>query len=362
MYPSLVLSAALLTPAAPIPRDTVPSTPGPAPQVLALKADATGTVRVIGSIPMKVTITNTYFIIENNQQVQKHVEQDIVTSQYFNKTLSDCNGKFTTADGTPLTLDEANNRVKNGATVLVSSDGKPIAKAWLRAATPDTVVMVADGFSHAQPQWGGNPLPTTPAPRLAMLGTDTNGKLIAPCTSQPLVTDHGVYYGQFEGRAAFKGGARIRNIDYGYYNPQPTNATVVLKPLSDVKFDAYALTGKLISRTEVLKRLAAGGMVLVAGDNRFPDENYLQGFREDMIVLVGPELVLPVTPIDKTKKSEQKDQPAKDPKVPQAAPGLVPAVKPAIIIRGGQVGGNMVVPAAPAVVKQVKEVKPVEKK
>lgn len=359
MYPSLVLSAALIAPAAPIPRDTVPSTPGPAPQVLALKADATGTVRVIGSIPMKVTITNTYFIVENNKQVQKQVEQDIVTSQYFNKTLSDCNGKFTTADGAPLTLDEANNRVKNGATVLVSADGKPIAKSWLRAAAPDTVVMVADGFSHAQPQWGGNPMPTTPAPRLAMLGTDPKGTLIAPCTSQPLVTDHGVYYGEFEGRMAFKG--RIRNVDYGYYNPQPTNATVVLKPLADVKFDAYDLTGKLISRTESLKRLAAGGMVLVAGDNRFPDENYLKGFREDLIVLVGPELVLPVTPIDKTKKSEQKDQPAKDPKVQQVAPPLPPLqVKPAII-RGGRVGGNVVVPAAPVVAKQV-EAKPAEKK
>ena len=51
MYPSLVLSAALVAPAAPVPRDTAPNTSGPAPRVIALKADATGTVRIVGSIP-----------------------------------------------------------------------------------------------------------------------------------------------------------------------------------------------------------------------------------------------------------------------------------------------------------------------
>ena len=64
MSPTLVLSAALIAPAAPIPRDTVPSTPGPAPRVLALKADAGGAVRIIGTIPTKVTVTNTYFTVE----------------------------------------------------------------------------------------------------------------------------------------------------------------------------------------------------------------------------------------------------------------------------------------------------------
>src|SRR4051812_18699207 len=152
MYPSLVLSAALVAPAAPVPRDTAPNTTGPAPRVIALKADATGTVRVIGTIPTKITVTNTHIVIENvvengkqvQKQVQKQVEQDVVTSQYFNKTLSEFNGKFTTADGTALTPEEATARVKNGAALLASSDGKPIAKSWLRAVDSDTVVMVAD--------------------------------------------------------------------------------------------------------------------------------------------------------------------------------------------------------------------------
>ena len=65
MYPSLGLSAALVVPAAPVPRDTAPNTSGPAPRVIALKADATGTVRIVGSIPTKITVTNTHFVIEN---------------------------------------------------------------------------------------------------------------------------------------------------------------------------------------------------------------------------------------------------------------------------------------------------------
>src|SRR4051812_39433847 len=255
MYSSLVLSAALIAPAAPVPRDTAPNTTGPAPRVLALKADAGGAVRVVGSIPTKVTVTSTQFIIETvvengkqiQRQVQKQVEHDVVPSQYFNKTLSEFNGKFTTADGSPLTLDEATARVKNGATVLASSDGKPIAKPWLRAVDADTVVMVAEGLSHAQPQWGGEPLPNTPAPRLALLGADDSGKVVAACTSQPLNAGNNVYYDDLmlEGRA-FRGRA-IRNIDFdgSYYGPQPSNAKVVQKPLAEVKFDAYDVNGKL---------------------------------------------------------------------------------------------------------------------
>ncbi len=378
MYPSLVLSAALITPAAPVPRDTVPSTPGPAPQVLALKADASGTVRIVGTIPTKVTVTNAYFTVEQvmengkpvQRQVQKQIEQDVVTSQYVNKTLADCNGKFMTADGKPLTVDEANNRVKNGATVLVSSDGKPISKAWLRAVSADTVVMVAEGFSHVQVQWGGAPMPTTPAPRLTMLGTDDSGKLVAPCTSSPITPNGGVYYDDmiFEGRAMGKRAIRS-DIYYGGY-PQQYDAKVVLKPLADVKFDAYDINGKLVSRTETLKRLSAGGMVIMAGDSRMPDENYLKGFREDVLILVSPELVLPVTPVDQTKKKDQtKEEPGKDPKALPADKVAPPVLQPApaiklapAVIKGGRAAGGVQVLPAPAVEeKPVKEEKPAEK-
>lgn len=374
MYPSLILSAALLAPAAPVPRDTAPNTAGPAPRVLALKADASGTVRVVGSTPVKVTVTNTHFVIETvvvngqqvQQQVQKQVEQDIVTTQYVNKTLAEFNGKFATAEGTPLTLEEATSRLKNGATLLASSDGKPIAKAWLRAVSPDTVVLVADGLSHVQPQWGGGTLATTPAPRLAMLGTDDSGKLMTACTSAPLNPNGAVYYddfAEFGGRGGFRGKA-IRGDVY-YPNQPQTEGKVILKPLADVKFDAYDLTGKLVPRGEALKRLAAGGLVLVAGDNRLPDENYTKAFREDVLILVGAELVLPVTPIDQTRKKEPVKE--ADPKVQPVPPAVkpLPAVQPAIqplpAVRPAVIRGRAAVLPAAAVEEKV-EAKPVEKK
>jgi hypothetical protein len=352
MCPSLLLSAALVAPAAPLPRDAAPGNAGPAPRVLALKADAGGNVRVVGTTPMKVTVTNTYFVIENNQQVQKQVEQDILTSQYFNKALAEYGAKFTTAGGDPLTLDEAAARVRRGATVLASSDGKPVGKAWLRAAAPDTVVMVAEGFAHAQMQWGGDPLPTTPAPRLALLGTDESGKVMAPCTSHPVDATGGASYGNM----AFEGMALRRGLGRGgmaYYGPQPQDAKVVYKPLADVKFDAYDRAGKLVPRSEALERLAAGGLVLVAGDNRMPDENYLKGFRDDLLILSAPELVLPVPPIDQTKKKHPADAKTAPP-APAAVP-LVPAVKPVVVIRGGAVRRNAVAPAPKA------EARPAEK-
>ncbi len=353
MYPSLVLSAALLSPAAPVPRDTVPNATGPAPRVLALKADANGAVRVIGTIPVKQTVTSVQVVMEGDKQVQKQIDYDTVTTQYFNKTLADFNGKFATAAGTPLTHDEALARVKAGATMLASADGKPISKAWLQSVASDTVVMTAEGLSHANIQWGGAPYPTTPAPRLTMLATDDKGTVLAQTTSQPSNGDGNIYYAdemQFEGR-----GFRGKRGGYGYYGGVPANAKVVTKSLADVKFDAYDLTGKLIHKSELMKRVAAGGMVIVAGDSQLPDSAYLKGFREDMIVLVGSELVLPINPLDQTKKKEpakQNDPKAQPLPVAPIAPAVQPLIKPAIL-KQPAIGRNVILPA-PAVEEQAK--------
>jgi hypothetical protein len=335
MYPSLLFSAALIAPAAPVPRDAVPNPTGPAPRVLALKADDGGAVRVSGTIPTKVTVSNTFFVIEQvvengqtvQKQVQKQVEQDVVTSQYFDKSLADFNGTFATAAGTPLTLDEVTSRVKGGATVLASADGKPVAKTWLKAVDPDTIVMVADGLSHAQVHAVGGVLPSTPMPVPTMLCADETGKVQAPCTSAPLNANGADFNdGAFAGRVV-RGRGGFRPIDP--FGPQQMNAKVVHKPIADVAFEAYERSGKRVPRGEALKRLAAGGMVLVAGDNRMPDEAYLKVFHPDTIVLVGADLVLPVVPIDQTRKKESEKGPA------APAAGQAPAVKPGVVIKGG---------------------------
>lgn len=308
MHASLLLSAALVTPAAPLPRDT-DTAAGPPPRVVAVKADAFGAVRVTGYIPTKVTVTTTQItvetVVENGKQVQKQtqrqVEYDTVTTQHFSKALDEFGGTFRTADGTPLTAAEATTRVKGGATLLASSDGKPVAGAWLRGVAGDTVVMTAEGLAHANLNWGGDTLPTTPAPRLARLGTDASGAPVAPTVAAS--TNNGyAYYDDFGEGRAFRGGKMAWRGDVGYYGNNPAPVPVTLKPLADVKFEAYDVTGKLIGRTEVLKRLSAGGTVLVAGDSRMPDAAYLKAFKEDVIVLTGPELVLPIPPLDQTKK------------------------------------------------------------
>jgi hypothetical protein len=360
MYPSLLLSAALVTPAAPIPRDTDPNVNGPAPRVLAVKADSSGTIRIIGTIPVKVTVTDTYFVAEKNgQQTQKQVDRDVVTSQYVNKTLADFNGKFSTAAGQPLTYDEAVARLKGGATLLASTDGKPVAKAWLRAVDSDTVVMVAEGLSHLQPQFsppnpyntGATFLPTTAAPRLVLLAADAAGKVVVECKETVAGGVYPVYYDDgFEGR----GGKR----SYAYPGGQPAEVKVINKPLADVKFDAYDATGTRLSKTETTKRLAAGGMVLISGDGRVPDPSYLAAFRPDVIVLVGTDLVIPVAPIDQTKKKDPKADQKADPKPEPVQQPLVPPVPPVQKLQPAVIKGRVGValPVAPPVVE-----KPVEK-
>jgi hypothetical protein len=368
MTSTLLLSAALLAPAAPIPASAPSGNPGPAPRVFALKADASGAVRIIATTPTRITVTQTHFVIEQvmvngapqQQQVQKQVEQDVVSSTYLNKALSEFQGKFSTAGGLALTVEEAVARVKGGATLLASADGKPVGKQWLAAVSPDTVVMVAEGLEKAQQQYGGGILPTTPGPRLAMIGTDDAGKPVAQCTDNPLNNNGYVYYGDniiFEGKVRAWGGRG--GIYYG--NQQQYEGKVITKSLADVPFEAYDRAGKLVPRATALKRLVAGGMVVVAGNNMLPDENYLKAFKEDVLVLVGADLVLPVTPIDQTKKRDpnKKEDPMAQPQPPvKLLPGLRPAIQPAIapaVIKRAQV---QIAPAVEAVPAQKEEAKP----
>ena len=53
MLPSLLVAAAVTAPAAPVPRDAVPNTTGPAPRVVAVKADGSGAVWITAQIAEK---------------------------------------------------------------------------------------------------------------------------------------------------------------------------------------------------------------------------------------------------------------------------------------------------------------------
>lgn len=308
MLPSLLIAAAVTAPAAPIPRDALPNPTGPAPRVLAVKADPNGTVWITGQVYEKRKQKVTSSVIENGQRVIKHQEREVLTSRYIRSTLGEFGGKFTTAAGTPLTADEATKRVKNGAVILISADGKPIDKSWLKAVRDDTVVMLAEGLGTIVFQYGTVSMPQTPDPRLVMLCAGDDGVVRLPVNPIAVVEgSNTVIYDDLGGARIAR--ARIAVPDADIHNVtgngQTGSSTNCKKSLDDIKFEAYDVTGKLVPRGEALKRLKAGGLALVAGDNRFPDAEYLKAFRDDLLVVVSPDLVFPPgtpNPFDFTAK------------------------------------------------------------
>ena len=139
----------------------------------------------------------------------------------------------------------------------------------------------------------------TSAPRLVLLTTGTNGKV--QIAYNPSADTNNGYYGdmQFGGRQRvvfFNNGNGMQPMflgDDGSYNPNPpaVNGDAPVKSLEDTRFEAYDLNGKTVSKEAALKRLKAGGFVLISGDSRVPDASYLKQFRGDLLVLVSPELL-----------------------------------------------------------------------
>lgn len=370
MLPSLLVSAALTAPGAPIPADATNNTTGPAPRVVAAKADAAGTVWITAYVYEKRMVQQITFVIENGKQVQKQQGVEQLVSSYIRKSLGDFGDSFSMADGTRLSAAEATRRVKGGATLLISADGKPIDRGWLRAVAANTVVLTTEGLAHAHFQFnqGGNQagvLPSTATPRLARFCADESGAVKVDVNSSAVVSNGPYYSDDLGGARIIRGRAVMQNVEIdstSYYGPRATApAPDGKRLLSEVKFDAFTRDGKRIPRSEALQRLKAGGLVLLAGDTRFPDEDYLTSFREEMMVLVSGEFVFPVG------QNNPYDMPVK--KAPAAGSGTQPVPPPAGIRKGILLPNPAVqVQIAPAVIKralpaiQVPPVKPVEKK
>jgi hypothetical protein len=297
MVPSLVLGTALLAPtAAPVPADTIPTPTSPAPQVAYLKAEPGGEVWITGYAFQKQKVTRSVLTIENGQQVAKPVTEEQNVPVHFRRQLTEVGGKITTAEGTELSPVAVARRLRDGAAVLISADGKPVEKGWLRAVSPDTLVIVADSMVGAVvlPQYAGSP--GTLAPRLVLLTADPEGKVrvaynpdAAAVVQEEQVMAGGGRIVVINGRPVQRGGYAVQ------YGPTFTPGTEFpTRSLEEVKFDAYELDGQAVRRDEAVRRLKAGGLVLIAGDARLPDPDYLKLFRGDLLVLVSPELALPL--------------------------------------------------------------------
>ena len=335
MFTSLLLGAAFAAPGAPLPASAEPAPTGPAPWVLHFKAD------------VQVAVYRTQKVMQSravNETVDGKVVQKIVQEQIERMTASyvqvdGINPKFTTVSGTSLNTESVMKRAKDGIVVLVSADGKPIAKSWLRTADPEAIVVVAEGLASEIAPRSMSTIPTA-APRLVLFGTDSKGKV--QVAYNPTATgNNGRYYGG--GRVVFMGNGQQMFFDdeMGYYspNPTPTSGEAPVKPLEELTIEAYDLNGKAVPTSVALKRLAAGGYALVAGDCRIPDPAYLKQFRGDLLVLVSQELIN--VPTGKATKAA----------AGAVAPAPVPAlVRPARVLI--QAVPLQVVPA-PALVEKV---------
>lgn len=302
MLPALLLAATVTASGAPVPSDTPPNPSGPAPRILAVKANAAGIVQVSAIVYEKRKMQTQYVDMENGKQVLKQREQEVTTSTYLMKNLEDFGGKFSAADGTSLTAEQAVKRAKGGATVLVPADGKAIAACWLWAVAPDAVILHTEELIHAHFQYGQPYLPATAPLGLVLLSPDAKGSVrvaVNPLAGNSNAADD---FGGFNGpvRVIRGVGGRMVIVNGNFVTMENDGETLPdlklagpdgKKPFADMVFDAYDLTGKLVPRTAALKRLKSGGMVLFAGDNRFPDPAYLKVFHEDLLVVVSPELL-----------------------------------------------------------------------
>ena len=199
MLPSLLVAAAITAPAAPMPKDTLPNPTGPAPRVVAVKADASGAVWITANVYEKRKFPQQYVAVENGKQVVKTQEIEQTVSNYVRKQLGDFGGKFATAGGMTLTTEEATRRVKEGATLLITSDGKPIDKSWLKAVADDTVVMSAEGW--AQPFVHGYAR-SRRVPRRGWRCSDRRQGARSGCQSTERQQNGQIYYDDFGGAAA----------------------------------------------------------------------------------------------------------------------------------------------------------------
>lgn len=333
MLTSMLFGAALAAPGAPVPSSADPAPAGPAPWVLHLKVDESQNQRaqIMISKTQKVTQSRAVFENVNGQQVQKIVQEQVERLVNSYVLLDNVNPTLTTAGGMKITMETLLKRAKTGVVLLISADGKPVSKNWLRAIDSDAIIAVSDSLVSESAPRSLYASPTA-APRLALIGTDMKGDAIVPVN--PTAKNVNVGYGGRGGQMIMANGQMMFFDDaVGYYSPyqNPSNAEAPLKKLSEVEFESYDLSGKAVSKADAMKRLSAGGFALIAGDNRMPDPAFRDQFRGDLLVLVSNELINVPTGKKKTSGAPAPAavRGAAPPVLLQAAPALriAPAIK-----------------------------------
>jgi hypothetical protein len=141
MLTSFVLSMAI---AAPVPAPTPPVASGPAPRLLELKANADGKIMVTVMRTEVQKIPVAAGVAQPGGAAPAVVTREVRVSKMVNVELNDVKDlKVTTADGKKLELADAMKKLKGGAIVVVSSDGKPVSPNFLKLFKDDVLVLTS---------------------------------------------------------------------------------------------------------------------------------------------------------------------------------------------------------------------------
>jgi hypothetical protein len=144
-----------------------------------------------------------------------------------------------------------------------------------------TALTLSFALGAPVPMGAAPDLPAGPAPRIVVLKPDPEGAVRIPVTRADKAAA-GVIVVGIAGNA--NGGQIV--ID------GPASSTPV--PLTEVKdLKVTTANGKTVDVADAAKRLAKGGVVVVSADGKPVDPQHLKLFRDDVLVLVAPELVPP---------------------------------------------------------------------
>jgi hypothetical protein len=154
MLTSFVLS---LTLAAPVPAPPPPVATGPLPRLMELKADASGkvVVSVVRTEMQKVQV-GAGNAIGPNGAPPAVITREFAVQKIAQVELGEVKDlKITTADGKKVEVADAVAKLKNGATVVVSTDGKPVSPNHLKLFKDDVLVFASPELVNAGGFGGG---------------------------------------------------------------------------------------------------------------------------------------------------------------------------------------------------------------
>lgn len=156
MLTSFVLTMAL---AAPVPAAPAPVANGPLPRLMELKADASGkvVVTVLRTEMQKVQIGVGNAIAPGGGAAPPAViTREVPVQKVAQVELGEVKDlAITTADGKKVEVADAVAKLKTGATVVVSADGKPVSPNHLKLFKDDVLVLAAPELAAANSINGG---------------------------------------------------------------------------------------------------------------------------------------------------------------------------------------------------------------